>query len=179
MKTLFCWISVLSLVFTQAQAKAESLLDLDDAKPTSSTSEYVYRSTTKGNLIPVQIMGSVGKPGLYFVPPNTNLIKVLTLAGGPQASANSERIVVKKADKSWDELRSGGVSRDGASYRVDIEDLLRRPEHSSLSMSANDVVFVPNKEPFISSDAMRVVTVVSLVMTTVLTAVLIHNDTKK
>lgn len=163
---------ILSLLLLNPSAHAE-LLGQDDQRPASHTSEYVFRSTSRGNLIPIQVMGSVTKPGLYFVPPNTNLVKLLTLAGGPQSVADNEEILVRKADRSWDGLKLGGIEKDKQSYRVDLEKMLRQSDHTRLPMSPNDVVFVPPKQSWISQDATRTISVVSLLMGIVLTGILI------
>lgn len=179
MKTLLRRTIAMALALLEPLAAQASLLDLDDAHMAPPTSEFVYRGTARGNLVPIHIMGAVGKPGLYFVPPNTPVLRALTLAGGPQTNADAEEILVRKADRSWENLNVGGLKKSGASYRVDVEDLMRRTDHGSLPMSPNDVVFVPTKEPFINSDMMRVVTIVSLVATTILTAVLIDERRQK
>ena len=176
MKTLICWTAIFALL--AQPASAESLLDTDEARASSTTSEYVFRSTSRGNLVPIQILGSIGKPGLYFVPPNTNFVKLLTMAGGPLSTADNESIIVKKSDRTWESMNFGGIKRDGSAFKVDLEHLLKRADHTSLTMSPNDVVFIPNKEGWISQDVFRTISVVSLVMSIVLTGFLIEQKAK-
>jgi hypothetical protein len=179
MKTVsLCWTLAIAL-FVQP-LMAESVLDFDEpGKAPTSTSEYVFRSTVKPNLIPVQVLGSVAKPGLYYVPPNTNLVKLLTLAGGPQNTADAEEIVVKKADASWEHVKAGGLTRDHQAYKVDFEPMLKRGDQSRLPMSPNDIVYVPAKQPWFSNNLTRSVTIVSLVMGIVLTGILIDEHSRK
>lgn len=175
---MFCRVWTL-ISFVSAVANAQNMgFDSDRGSSANATAEYVFRSTYRENLIPVQVLGAVGKPGLYFVPPRTDLVKLLTLAGGPVVSA-SEDVVVRKADQSWNQLGVSGVDKAGLSYEVDVKKLLKEGSYSSLAMSAQDVVYVPTKEPFISQDITRTATVVSLVMGIILTGVLIDQNSRK
>ncbi|WP_374031200.1 SLBB domain-containing protein [Bdellovibrio bacteriovorus] len=61
---------------------AQELGLLSDIKPPAQASEYIFRSSPKESLISVQLLGAVYKPGIYYVPANTELLKLLTLAGG-------------------------------------------------------------------------------------------------
>lgn len=153
----------------------------DDVRASSTTSEYVFRSTYRENLVPIQLLGAVNKPGLYFIPPKTDLVKLLTLAGGTQSDAQ-EDIIVRKADQSWTKMnleKDKGVRKDGNSYQVNMPEVLRKNDYTTLTMSAQDVVYVPPKQPFISQDTYRTTAVVSLVMSIVLTGVLIDQKTRR
>ena len=45
-------------------------------------------------LVPVNIWGFVQKPGQYMVPNNTDLISLISYAGGPQSSAKISKIQI-------------------------------------------------------------------------------------
>ena len=178
--TLTTWLTAVCFFFGQTAlaATSENLMGLDDTRASSTTSEYVFRSTTRGNLVPIQVLGAVAKPGLYFVPQRTDLVRLLTLAGGPQSAADDE-VLVRKADRSWMDLSISGLKRDnGSAFEVDIPKVLKQGDYANLTLSPNDVVYVPQREPWISQDMFRTVSVVSLVMSIVLTAVLIDQKSK-
>ncbi|ACF14986.1 hypothetical protein Ctha_2537 [Chloroherpeton thalassium ATCC 35110] len=60
----------------------------------ASPSAYYY-GRGEGVLIDVNLWGQVGKPGKYFVPYTTDLISLISIAGGPtnQAKLDEVRIV--------------------------------------------------------------------------------------
>lgn len=150
----------------------------DDVRASATTSEYVFRSTYRENLVPIQLLGAVNKPGLYFIPPRTDLVKLLTLAGGMQADAKDD-IIIRKADQSWQKMNlEKGLRKEGNSYEVNMPEVLKKNDYTTLTMSAQDVVYVPAKEPFVSQDLYRTTAVVSLVMSIVLTGVLIDQRSK-
>lgn len=168
-------------VFASQVAFAEtSLLGFDDADVRSSntTSEYVFKSTYRENLVPVQLLGAVLRPGLYFVPPKTDLVKLMTLAGGLQPSAENE-ITVRKADGSWDRVRLGSVKKEGATYNVDVKKVLKEPDYTSLTLSSQDVVYVPAHEPWISSDTSRTISVIALVASALASSLLAAHYLRK
>lgn len=148
-----------------------------DVRASSTTAEYIFKSTYQENLIPVQVLGAVSKPGMYFIPPRTDLVKLLTMAGGPFSSMD-ENIVVRKTDQSWEQLKLSGVKKRSQSYEVDFKKLLREGAYTSLTMSPQDVVYVPPEAAWISPNTVRIVTVTSLVLGMVLTGILISQRTK-
>ena len=75
---------------------------LSDIKPPQQSSEYIFRSSPKESLIGVQLLGAVSKPGIYYIPANTDLLKLLTLAGGTTNGGDLSEILVRKMEpKSW------------------------------------------------------------------------------
>lgn len=63
--------------------------------PTSNASAYVYegsRSNVEKLKINTYIWGQIYKPGLYIVPDDTNLLTLISLAGGPREDAKLTRI---------------------------------------------------------------------------------------
>ncbi len=63
-----------------------------------------YSPASKGKvLIPVNFWGEISKSGLHYVPVETDLVKGLSLAGGPKSSGKLENI--KLTRKEGDELK--------------------------------------------------------------------------
>ncbi len=168
------WLLCSNLSFAQT-----ALSDMYETnKQTQSSSEYVFRSSLRDNLISVQILGAVARPGIYYIPPRTDLVKLLTLAGGPTVTADHD-LIVRKSETSWSQMRVDGVEKDGLSYKVDVEKILKESQISNLTMHQQDVVYVPQKQAFISNDAFRTISVVSLLASIVLTGVLIEQKSKE
>lgn len=58
-----------------------------------------YSPASKGRvLIPVNFWGEISKSGLHYVPVETDLIKGLSLAGGPKSSGKLENIKLTRKD---------------------------------------------------------------------------------
>lgn len=170
-------ISILMVVtYLPVAAFAQTLEG--DTRPAAIASEYVYRSTYKEGLVPVRVLGAVGKPGMYFVPAKTDLVKLLTLAGGMLSSAEGD-VVVRKADESWSTLTMPGLAKRNLAYELDFNHVMLEGAYSSLTLSAQDVVYVPPEEPWISSGTARTVSFVSIVMGIVLTGILITQNAQK
>jgi polysaccharide export outer membrane protein len=64
---------------------------------TDRAAQY-YLGTSDELLIPVNIWGFVQKPGQYMVPDNTDLIALLSFAGGPTENAKLNHIRIIRND---------------------------------------------------------------------------------
>lgn len=152
------------LVFFQASLGSAQGSYLEIKEP-QRAAEYIYRSAPKESLIGVQLIGAVQKPGLYYVPLNTDILKLITLAGGTD-DADLANIIVRKIDPT-----QPGV------YELDVKKLMKSSaETKSFKLAQDDFIYIPKKEPWISNDVSRTITLVSLITSIVLTAVLIEKN---
>lgn len=164
--TLF-FFSSNSIFLNQAIAQGMDLSALTEVKEPVRAAEFIYRSSAKESLIGVQLMGAVNKPGIYYVPPSTDILKLITLAGGA-GDADLSDVIVKKTDPS-----AGGV------FKVNVEKLIKAPSTvQQLRLAQDDFVYVPKREPWISNDVSRSITIVSLITSIILTGVLIERNSK-
>lgn len=154
----------IATVFFQTQvAQAES--SFFEVKEPPRAAEYIYRSSQKESLISVQLLGAVKNPGIYYIPPQTDLLKLVTLAGGAE-NADLTEVVVRKNDPS-----QKGV------YELDLNKLMKSTsEVKPFKLAQDDFVYVPKKQPWISSDIAQSVTIVSLITSIILTSVLIEKN---
>lgn len=153
--------------------------ELTELKGPQQTAEYIFRNSTKDSLISVQVFGSVSRPGMYYVPEDTDLMKLLTLAGGALNSSELEEVFVRKIDsKSWKALGSDYVDQVNANtYEINVDKMLKKAVNlKPLRMAHDDFVYIPQKEPFISNDLSKVITIGSVLLTSVLTYVLIKKN---
>lgn len=173
----------MALVFWMAcshSAQAQEVGLLSDIKQPQQASEYIFRSSQKESLISVQLLGAVNKPGIYYVPANTDLLKLLTLAGGTTNGGDLSEVLVRKMEpKSWAEIRSKAINEYQGAFEVDAEKIIKYGGGRSLKLQQDDFVYVPPRTPWISAEASRNITIVSIVLGIVLTAVLIDKNTNK
>lgn len=158
---------ITSFVVFCAAVPAYSQGSFFEIKEPPRAAEYIYRSSQKESLIGVQLLGAVKYPGLYYVPSNTDILKLVTLAGGIE-EANLSEVIVRKTDPS-----QAGV------YELDMNKFMKSSADSKpFKLTQDDLIFIPKKEPWISNDVSRTITLVSLVTSIVLTAVLIEKNSK-
>ena len=81
-------------------------------------------------VIRVSVLGEVRNPGLQSVEPGTNLIHLITLAGGPTERAN---------------MKAVRVIRAGRPYEVDLQSALSGSSAGRVVLFSNDVVFLDRK----------------------------------
>lgn len=88
-------------------------IDVERRRSLPSEEFYDFRKTS-GCSMRVSIWGFVGKPGRYFIPCETTLYGLLTLAGNPVSGAKLDRVRV---------LRSGAASANGVTRDERFVDL--------------------------------------------------------
>lgn len=157
-----------------AATSLNDLASVGDVKMPQQASEYIFRSSPKESLISVQLLGAVQKPGIYYVPMNTDLLKLLTLAGGNTSGGDISNVMVRKTEpEKWANLASSALDEHRGTYSVDIQELIRYGGAGALKVAHDDLVYVPVRESLVSSEASKTVTIVSVAMSIVLTGLLI------
>ena len=162
-KKIIC-ITLSQVLILQSTAFAQSTNSFFEVKEPPRAAEYIFRSAPKETLIGVQLLGAVKNPGVYYIPPTTDLLKLLSLAGGEEDADLSE-IIVRKVDPA-----QAGV------YELDMKRLMKTTGGKQFKLTQDDFIYVPKKEPWISNDVSRTVSILSLLATIVLTGVLIDKN---
>ena len=156
-------------------AHAEEISLLNDIKQPQQSQEYIFRSSPKESLISVQLLGAVNKPGVYYVPSNTDLLKLITLAGGSTTNGDMSEVTVRKLEpKTWAEIKSKAVNEYQGAYEVDAEKVIKYGGSKQLRLAQDDFVYVPQKSSMLSSEASRNLTVISVGLSIILTGLLIQ-----
>ena len=140
----------------------------------SSPSEFVFESYPNQDLIPIRLLGAVKNAGLYHVPANMKLTTLLSLAGGTNNEADLENIVIGNDQQNV-------ISPDGQekkSLNLDLEEVLKSGAKNDYTLASNDIVLIKNKSPLISNDSFRIISIVSVVLTALLTSVIIKDKLK-
>jgi hypothetical protein len=162
-KKIIC-ITLSQVLILQSTAFAQSTSSFFEVKEPPRAAEYIFRSAPKETLIGVQLLGAVKNPGIYYIPPTTDLLKLLSLAGG-EVDADLSEIIVRKVDPT-----QVGV------YELDMKRLMKTTGGKQFKLTQDDFIYVPKKEPWISNDVSRTVSILSLLATIVLTGVLIDKN---
>lgn len=160
-------VVLVQILFFHSAAFAQNTNSFFEVKEPPRAAEYIFRSSPKETLIGVQLLGAVKNPGIYYIPPTTDLLKLLALAGGEQEADLSE-VIVRKTDPT-----QVGV------YELDMERLMKTTDAKPFKLTQDDFVYVPKKQPWLSNDVSRTVTIISMLATIVLTGVLIDKNYNK
>lgn len=85
---------VLCLMFFQIAgvSLAQGKGDTDDQSLQTASQYYLERGTESKLMIKVNVWGAVQDPGSQYVPDGTDLISVLSAAGGPKEGAKLSRV---------------------------------------------------------------------------------------
>lgn len=152
------FISFISLLLTHilpvsAFAASErfkiGLSPLPTQELTSGVSEYYFSSSKEDVLVPVYLMGSVSKPGLYHVPIKSDLITVLSVAGGISPEADPNAIQVKN-------------SVNGKTDQFKLSDLVsEKTKGFGPQFQGSEIVYVEKSQPAVSNNTMLILGLVS------------------
>jgi protein involved in polysaccharide export with SLBB domain len=157
------------------QSNAEQMTLLSDIRAPQQSSEFIFRSSPQESLISVQLLGAVNKPGIYYIPSNTDMLKLLTLAGGSSSNGDiTELIVRKKETGSWARINSISVKENKGAFQVNLEKLIEHGGANHLILNQDDFIYVPQRSSFLNSDAIRGATFVSVIMGIVLSGFVIQ-----
>lgn len=160
-------------------APAQEIGLLGDIRQPQQTSEYIYRSSPRESMISVQLLGAVTKPGIYYVPANTDLLKLITLAGGSTNGGDLSEILVRKSEpQSWLGFKSKAIDEYQGAYEINAEKLIKYGGAKNLKLAQDDFIYVPPKEKFITAETSRTVSFVSVILGIALTAILIDQKSK-
>jgi hypothetical protein len=140
----------------------------NDLKSAGAGAEYVSGNYPGAVLMPINLWGSVGRPGIHYVPAQTDLVTLLSYAGGPAPDADLGEVTIKRRTGAQDEV-----------LEIDAEKLLKRPETRSPVLQPNDVVVVPRESPLIGTNTLTVVGVVGSLLGIVLAGIAINSANKR
>ncbi len=120
-------------------------------------------------LVPVNLLGAVGRPGVYHIPKQTDIVRLLALAGGTRADANLEDVTIRRR-----------TSETERSININLKQVVEeRGLGKPINLEANDIVLVAPKEPLISSNTLQAVGFVSSLLGLVVSSIVIVNQLKK
>ncbi len=129
--SLILLLALLASSTASAQSGTAGPLDLSN---TPFASRYTITGGSENVLtIDVQVWGQVNRPGQYQVPDRTDLIGLISFAGGPTESAKLEEIRIVRPLASGEKVQ-----------KVDIEEFIKSGNRELIpDLTPGDVVVVP------------------------------------
>lgn len=127
-------------------------------------SEFVFQSYKGQELMTIKLLGAVQKSGLYHVPKEMDLATLLSLAGGTTSDANLTNVLVGQKTKTVQK-----------SIEINVEEKLEKGEINIYDLRPDDVVLIKRKKPVIGTDTWRLISLISLALTSILTVVAIDD----
>jgi len=106
----------------------------------SSSAAYYYISKPGEITMPINVWGSVGNPGRYEVPISTDLIQLLSFAGGPTPEAKMSSIKISRIVRREEEIRT-------VVYVVNLEHLDKLDEKAR-DLEPGDTIFIDTSASF-------------------------------
>lgn len=102
------------------------------AQQKSKTSDYLLGDEEKLEMV-VAIWGEVKKPGEYRVDYNTNIIELISIAGGPSQDANLSKVQLTRQATEWSisPATLESIIKDSGGDKIKNEELKRRFDAAS------------------------------------------------
>lgn len=147
--------SILVLCFMAATAVAQRNSDLSSATPNAQAGSYFYVARPNEMTMQINIWGFVQNPGRYEVNTSTDLIQLLSYAGGPTNDADIEDVRITRI-----------VRRDGILSTKEMRVNLRkmdRLEETKIMLQPGDTIYMDHTSWLTVRDIVSVVTTAAIV----------------
>ncbi|NUQ80130.1 MAG: SLBB domain-containing protein [Bacteroidetes bacterium] len=128
----------------------------------SNAAAFVF-SSGEGINIEVGLWGHIGKPGLYRVPHTTDLVSLISLAGGPQESARLNEIRILRVVRNTPEAE--GEQRI---LIVDLETFIETGRREDIPiLQPGDVIVISGSIYMVFKDFLGIVRDMALILNTI------------
>ena len=124
--------------------------------------EYTSGDQPGTVLMRVNLWGAVNRPGIHNIPVKSDLMQLISYAGGPISEALLDEVTIKRE-----------VGNTRKLINVNVEELIHGVSHHQVELAPNDIIVIPKDEPLIDKDTLAVVTMLSVIMSTILAASLV------
>ena len=151
-----CTLLLALLVPAKGSAQLES--GLGPALSGSSPAAYYYISKSGEITMPINLWGYVKNPGRYEVPISTDLVQLVSFAGGPLAEANLTDVKITRVMRRDTQLRK-------VEYTVNLKHL-DQVDEMALNLQAGDTILIDNI-PFQWRDFFTILTAAAVVVTAI------------
>ena len=153
--------ALLALVALSAPTVVAQLVTggLAPTMPSASAASYFYVSKPGELTMQVNIWGFVHNPGRYEVPTSTDLIQLVSYAGGPIQDAKMDEVKVTRFLK-----RETGISR--GEFFVNLDEL-SKVEQAKLTLYPGDTIYIEHTSWLSIRDAFAVFGSVAIITTAV------------
>jgi protein involved in polysaccharide export with SLBB domain len=127
--------------------------------PSSAVASYYYIAKPGELTMQVNLWGFVKNPGRYEVPSSTDLVQLISFAGGPVEYAKMDEVKITHA------VRSDSATSN-RTIVVDLENL-DRVKGEMLKLYPGDTIFIDHTGWLTLRDAFNVITVAAVITTAV------------
>jgi hypothetical protein len=128
----------------------------------ASGNEFIAGQEPGTVMMRVNLWGAVKKPGIHHIPVKTDLISLMSYAGGPNDNAIMDEIIIKR-----------NQGKKQTKITVDLEQIIHGETQADLTLQPDDIIVVEAKKPWVSQDAFMLAIVASTIASTILTAIVI------
>lgn len=126
--------------------------------------EYISGQETGVVMMRVNIWGAVKRPGIHHIPVKTNLIELMSYAGGPSDNALLDEITIKR-----------NLGKEQKKLSIDLSEIIHDQQQYDLVLKPDDIIVVPGSKPWISQNMFTLAMVVSILASTILSIQFIHD----
>lgn len=129
------------LFFSSGRVSAQMESNIAGSKSGASSAAYYYISKPGEITMPINLWGHVRNPGRYEVPISTDIVQLVSYAGGPMAEANLSSVKIARVVRGVDAVRT--VEFDVNLDHLDkLDEKARRLEPGdTIFIEANSVTF--------------------------------------
>lgn len=133
----------------------------------TSGSEFMSGQEPGTVMMKVNLWGAVRKPGIHHIPVKTDLVALMSFAGGPNDNAIIDEITIKRQQ-----------GNKQTKINVDLSQLIHGEYNNNLTLQPDDIIVVPANEPWISQNTFTLAIFASTLASIILSAVIIDKNTK-
>lgn len=151
-----CTLLLALLVPVRGSAQLES--GIGPALSGSSPAAYYYISKSGEITMPINLWGYVKNPGRYEVPISTDLVQLVSFAGGPLADASLTDVKITRVMRRDTQIRK-------VEFTVNLK-RLDQIDEMALNLQAGDTIFIDNIA-FQWRDFFSVITTAAVVVTAI------------
>lgn len=154
--TLFRFLALSLLLTVPFFTPAQSIQSgLAPTLPSASAAAYYYIAKPGELTMQVNVWGFVKNPGRYEVASSTDLIQLLSFAGGPVQYANINEVRIAS-------IMTAEGNSTARERTVDLEDFLKLSE-SDLGLRPGDTIFIDHTGWLTVRDVFSVFTTVAII----------------
>jgi len=144
------------IVFVPGTVHPQTEGGIGSGNPNTSAAAFYYVSKSGELTMQVNIWGAVQRPGRYEVPTSTDLVQLVSYAGGPNIDAAIDDVRITRLNKKEKDVIK-------SEYYVDLEKL-STTEESKLELNPGDTIFIDHRAGWSTvRDVITIVTTAAII----------------
>lgn len=157
--SLLCVVFLAAAGFSTQTFSQTTESGIGPTLPRGGAASYYYIGKPGELTMHVNLWGFVKNPGRYEVPSSTDLIQLVSFAGGPLQGADMAGVRVTRFVR-----KDGGLER--SEYIVNLEDL-KRVDQTKLVLYPGDTIFIDHTSWLTIRDAFTVISTAAILTSAV------------